>query len=215
MSVPTPPPSTPDQTATATTSRRKWHDSKPKLVIVALIAGALLGGMATSGGDTTSTSNDEPATASASSSPKTAGKAKPKAKTDGTVGVAVKNAGTEYTVTKARTSTTLGDPNVLGEKAEAGAVFVIVDLTLLNGKDETKTFSDTSAKLKAGGASYSTTDKALFALGDKGLLLKEIQPDLPTSGTLAFEVPAKRAKGSVLVIEDLFGDGEVKIDLGL
>ncbi len=46
-------------------------------------------------------------------------------------------------------------------------------------------------------------------------MLKDIQPDLTTKGKLAFELPPSKVSGSTLVIEDIFGDGEIKVDLGL
>lgn len=54
-----------------------------------------------------------------------------------------------------------------------------------------------------------------MAFADRSLLLKDIQPDLTTKGTLAFELPPNKVSGSTLVIEDLFGDGEIKVELGL
>jgi hypothetical protein len=54
-----------------------------------------------------------------------------------------------------------------------------------------------------------------MSFGDKGLVMKDIQPDLTTRGKLAFELPPSKVSGSTLVIEDLFGRGEVKVDLGL
>ncbi len=53
-----------------------------------------------------------------------------------------------------------------------------------------------------------------MAFGDESLMLKDIQPDLTTAGKLAFELPPSNVAGSTLVIEDLFGSGEIKVDLG-
>jgi len=44
-------------------------------------------------------------------------------------------------------------------------------------------------------------------------LLKDIQPDLTTKGTLAFELPRNKVSGSTLVIEDIFGDGKIKVSV--
>ena len=72
------------------------------------------------------------------------------------VGQTVTNAGTTYKVTTATTTKEIGDPDLLGERADG--VFVVVDLQLTNNKDETKTFMDSSAKLKTSdGKEYETS----------------------------------------------------------
>jgi hypothetical protein len=130
------------------------------------------------------------------------------------VGQAVTNAGTTYKVTSVKTTRTIGDPDFLGERADG--VFVIVNLRLTNNKDETKTFLDSTAKLKTSdGKEYGTSSKAVLAFGDDSLMLKQIQPDLTTHGKLAFEIPPRKVSNSTLVIEDLWGSGEIKVDLGL
>ena len=55
----------------------------------------------------------------------------------------------------------------------------------------------------------------MLAFGDDSLMLKDIQPDLPTDGKLAFEIPPSKVGDSTLVIEDLWGSGAIKVDLGL
>ena len=144
-------------------------------------------------------------------------KGKPKAKSNGksgTVGQPLTNAGTTYKVTNARATKTIGDPDMFGERADG--MFVVVTLQLTNNKDETKTFSDTSAKIKTSdGNEYETSSDAVFAFGDDSLLLKDIQPDLTARGKIAFELPPSKVSGSTLVIEDIFGSGEIKVDLGL
>ena len=77
------------------------------------------------------------------------------------VGQAVTNAGTTYKVTNVKTTKQIGDPDLLGERADG--TFVIVNLQLTNNKDETKTFMDTNAKIKTSdGKEYETSDKALW-----------------------------------------------------
>jgi hypothetical protein len=74
---------------------------------------------------------------------------------------------------------------------------------------------DNSVKLKASnGKEYETSDKAIMAFGDDSLMMKDIQPDLTTRGRVAFEVPPSKVAGSTLVISDLWGSGEIKVDLG-
>jgi hypothetical protein len=132
----------------------------------------------------------------------------------GKVGEAVTNAGTTYEVTHVNATDTIGDPDLLGARADG--TFVVVNLQLTNNKNETKTFLDSSAKIQTSdGKTYETSDKAVMAFGDDSLMLKDIQPDLTTSGKIAFELPPTKVGGSTLVIEDLFGRGDVKVDLGL
>lgn len=135
--------------------------------------------------------------------------------TSGAVGQALTNAGTTYKVTDVKTASTLGDPALGGAKADG--IFVVVSLELTNNKSETKTFSDGSAKIvSADGKEYSTSSNAILALGaGESLLLKEIQPSLTTRGKLVFDVPPSKLSRATLVIQDLFGDGEIKVNLGL
>jgi len=134
--------------------------------------------------------------------------------TSGAVGEALTNAGTTYKVTSARTATQIGDPELGGAKADG--TFVVVNLELTNNKDETKTFMESSAKVvTSDGNSYETSDKTVLAFADESLLLKDIQPDLTARGKLAFDLPESKVSGANLVIEDLFGDGEITVDLGL
>jgi hypothetical protein len=166
----------------------------------------------TSSGSASSGSNDN-ATSTAKPKAKAKAKAKPNGKS-GTVGQALTNAGTTYKVTSARATKTIGDPDLFGARADG--MFVVVTLQLTNNKDETKTFSDSSAKIKTSdGKEYETSDKAVLSFGDDSLLLKDIQPDLTARGKVAFELPPNKVSGSTLVIEDLFGSGEIKVDLGL
>ncbi len=89
-------------------------------------------------------------------------------------------------------------------------------MDILRNVPDLKTFTDANAKIKTSdGKEYGTSDKAVLAFGDKSLLLKDIQPDLTTKGKLAFALPPNKVSGSTLVIEDIFGDGKIKVDLGL
>lgn len=185
-------------------SQRPWYKKKRFAIPLGLIVLSIVasGG---SGGDESAT-NDSAGTGGESASKSDDGKS-------GKVGQALVNAGTTYTVTNVETTDAIGDPDMLGARADG--VFVIVSLELTNTKDETKTFLDSSAKIvTADGKAYQTSDKALLSFGDESLMLKDIQPDLTTSGKLAFELPPNKVSGSTLVVEDLFGSGEIKVDLG-
>jgi hypothetical protein len=192
---------------------KPWYKKKRVIIPAGLVAFAIAVTAASPKSDTASsaaTTSKTSASATGKADHK-AGKADDKA---GKVGKALTNAGTTYKVTKVNTTETIGDPDLLGARADG--TFVVVSLNLTNNKDETKTFMDSSAKLQtADGKSYETSDKAVMAFGDDSLLLKDIQPDLTTRGKLAFDVPPSKLHGSKLVIEDLWGSGEVNVDLGL
>jgi Domain of unknown function (DUF4352) len=208
---------------------RPWYKKKRVLVPAGIVALAIVGSNASSqnsGSDVTSgTAKAAESTATNVKSDTTATKSDTKAAKSDTkaagsgdevakVGQAVTNAGTTYKVTDVNTAKEIGDPDLLGARADG--TFVIVDLQLTNNKDETKTFMDSNAKIEASdGTEYETSDKAIMSFGDESLMLKDIQPDLTTQGKVAFEVPPNKASGSTLVIEDLWGSGEIKVDLGL
>ncbi|GAA2080021.1 hypothetical protein GCM10009821_20390 [Aeromicrobium halocynthiae] len=132
------------------------------------------------------------------------------------VGEAVELEGTRYVVESVRTSPTVGSEFF---EEQANGIYVIVDLTIENLKDETKVFSDTAAVFRANNdKSYSTDSDGTFAaLGDDGepLIFEEMQPDLPKTGLLVFDVPESVVAGGLLEVSDLFGRGEAFIDLGL
>lgn len=127
------------------------------------------------------------------------------------VGQTVSLEGTHYTVTGASTQSNIGGQ--FGQNADGK--FVVVDLTIENKKDETKTFMDSAATFVAkDGTKYSGSDAAIY-LGDASLFLRDMQPDLATKGKLVFDVPPAKVAGGVLLVEDLFGRGEAHINLGL
>lgn len=132
------------------------------------------------------------------------------------VGQTVELEGTRYTVKSAKTAKTVG-----GEffQEKANGVYVIVSLTIENTKDESKVFWDEAAKFVAKDDTSYTTDSdatiAGTADGEEALFLTEMHPDLPVSGRLIFDVPQGKAKGGVLEVGDLFGNGEAYINLGL
>jgi hypothetical protein len=181
-------------------AQRPWYKKKRFLFPLGLVLLVVVVSAGSSGGD--------------SDSSDTTGEASGGDGTSGNVGQALTNAGTTYMVTKVRTTDTIGDPDLGGARADG--MFVVVSLELTNNKDETKTFLDNNAKIESSdGKEYETSDKTVLSFGDESLLLKDIQPDLTTRGKLAFELPPNKVSGSTLVIEDLFGSGDVRVDLGL
>jgi Domain of unknown function (DUF4352) len=199
---------------------RPWWKKKRFIIPLGLVTLSILGSAAGSsdtgnnaGGDSAGSDTANVSGASTSTKRDKPAKSHSDGKS-GSVGQSLTNAGTTYKVTSVRTADKIGDPDLLGARADG--TFVIVSLNLTNNKDETKTFTDSSAKLKTSdGKEYETSDKAVLSFGDESLLLKDIQPDLTTRGKLAFDVPSSKLSGSKLVVEDLFGSGEIKVDLGL
>jgi hypothetical protein len=132
------------------------------------------------------------------------------------VGEPVELEGTRYTVESVKTSKSVGDEFF---SEEAGGVYVIVRLTIENTKDETKTFSDSAAKfVGSNDKKYSTDNDGTFAAigdGNDTLIFEDMQPDVPKTGLLVFDVPEAAVKGGQLEVSDLFGRGEAYVDLGL
>ena len=127
------------------------------------------------------------------------------AKAVGQMNEPVSLSGTQYTVKAVQTTKEQG-----AGLWKADGIYLVVTIEILNTKQETKTFTESMAKFVASdGTRYETAQ----VLTDKSLLLKDMQPDLPTTGVLVFDVPPAKATGGKLTIEDLFGDGHVEIPL--
>lgn len=189
-------------------AQRPWYRKKRWIVSLGLLLVIVAASAGSSGGGGDSSSE------SASNGGGSGGESTQEERTSGRVGQALTNAGTTYQVTNVDTTKTIGDPDLGGARADGQ--FVVVSLRLTNNKDETKTFTQANAKIETSdGNQYETSDKTTLAFGDEGLLLKDIQPDLTTRGKLAFELPPSKVSGSTLVIEDIFGDGSVRVNLGL
>jgi hypothetical protein len=197
-------------------AQRPWYKKKRFIIPIALVVLIAIGVAAGGGTDTEGpkvVGGDTSAEGDASSgedSNKAGSKGNPLA-----VGDTVELEGTQYTVESAKRAQTVG-PEFLEETANG--VYVIVELTIENKKDETKTFSEEAAKfISSNGKSYSTdTDGTIAAAGNgEPLFLADMQPDVPETGLLVYDVPNGKAKGGLLEVSDLFGGGEAYIDLGL
>lgn len=218
MTEPTPgfePPANPKAAAKAAKAyakaSRKWYQKKRwwalavVVVIIVIIAASNGGG------------SDGPKKVDSAGSTAKGGSSKSGGGSAGTkdnpikVGETVELAGTRYTVKKVSTASKVGGE--FGTKADG--VFVVVTLTIENMKNETKTFSDSAAKLiAADGTQYSTDDDgSIYA--DKPLILEDMQPQLPKTGVLVFDVPPAKAAGATLKVSDLFGEGDAYVNLGL
>jgi hypothetical protein len=202
---------------------RPWYKKKRWIGLIAIIALFVIIS-ATSGSDTggpeqvgASTSSSNEAGSSSDEKAGSSGADKAGSKSNPIkVGETVKLEGTQYTVKGAKRSPTVGS-QFLEEKANG--VFVVVKLTIENKKDETKTFLDESTKfISTEDKKYSTDSEGTVASlgeGDESFIFMDMQPDVPESGILVYDVPVGKAKGGLLEVSDLFGGGEAYIDLGL
>lgn len=129
------------------------------------------------------------------------------------VGQTLQLAGTRYTVRNATTAKSIGG----SFGAKASGVYVVVTLTIENVKNETKTFLDSSTKFVTadGSLTYSPDDNGNIYNGSNALILQDMQPQLPTTGQIVFDVPPPKVRGGVLEVSDLFGGGSAYIKLGL
>ena len=201
---------------------RPWYKKKRWITLIVFVA--LIGIVSVTGGSdtggpeqvsgSTSVSDD---TSSASDDSGSAGKDKAGSKSNPIkVGETVKLEGTQYTVKSAKRKSTVGG-QFFNEKANG--VFVVVKLKVENKKDETKTFSDGATKfISTDDKKYSTDSEGTMASageGDESFILMDMQPDVPETGILVYDVPNGKAKGGLLEVSDLFGRGEAYIDLGL
>jgi hypothetical protein len=127
--------------------------------------------------------------------------------TEGSVGETVELAGTRYTVQDVSTAQRIGNEH-FGDDADG--TFIIVDLEIVNTQSETKTFDQSMTKfLAADDTSYNPAQ--IFS--EDTLFLQDMQPDLPTSGRIVFDVPPAKVDGGMLEISDLWGRGAVRVQL--
>ncbi|MGJ9414140.1 DUF4352 domain-containing protein [Aeromicrobium sp. CF4.19] len=194
-----------------TKAKRPWYKKKriiiPVVLVVLAVGGAAMGGS----GDTSGGSAGGGSEGGGSEEETVGAKDAPIA-----IGETVELEGTSYTVESAEATKTVGSEFF---EETAGGTYVVVELTIQNLKDDTRTFSDTAATLVGGNdKSYSTDSDGTFAaIGDDGepLIFEDMQPDVAKTGLLVYDLPEDAAAGSLLEVSDLFGGGEAYIDLAL
>lgn len=97
-----------------------------------------------------------------------------------------------YTIEQPETTTELG-PNIASTEAGSGAVFVVVDYTVENLTNETKTALSADFELRDyQGRQFRSSSEAQTALtmsDDTDFILSELQPGLARDLTTAFQVP--------------------------
>jgi hypothetical protein len=200
---------------------RPWYRKKRWITLIVFVAligiVSVTGGSDTGGPEQVSGSTSLSDDTSASDDNGSTNKAKAGSKSNPIqIGETVKLEGTQYTVKSAKRTSTVGG-QFFNEKANG--VFVVVKLTVENKKDETKTFFDEATKfISTNDKKYSTDSDGTIASageGDESFILMDMQPDVPETGILVYDVPNGKAKGGLLEVRDLFGGGEAYIDLGL
>ena len=188
---------------------RPWYKKKRFMIPLVIVVLGIIG-TAASGGSSSSDGPQKVADSKGSSSTgsDTSGsRAKPV-----NVGDTVKLEGTKYTVRSAKTASNVGDQF---STTKANGVYVVVELTIENTKNSTKQFSSGAATFIASNKkNYNTDDDGSFGV-ENPLIFEDMQPDVPKTGTLVFDVPRGKTKGGLLKVSDLFGRGDAYINLGL
>jgi hypothetical protein len=91
--------------------------------------------------------------------------------------------------------------------------YLIVHLSVNNGKGESVTLNDDMVKLEVNGDEYSADnsgDTALDLSGAKTFLLKDLGPHVTTSGSVAFDVPPRVLREAPQVCFHEIGFGSSK-----
>jgi Domain of unknown function (DUF4352) len=129
-----------------------------------------------------------------------------------TAGRTVSHHGTRYSITKVRTARSIGDGFLGGH---ARGVYVIVNVTLTDLKNDPATIMASNLNLTTHGRSYDVTDD-MFGVYHNGLdLLERIQPGLPDPVVLVYDVPRSSLHGAKLQINDLWSGDKAYLSLGL
>lgn len=115
-----------------------------------------------------------------------------------------------YTVTGVKTATSLGDQYF---NTVADGVFLIIDMKIENLGKESKTIGSSYMKIiDSQGREFDSDDDAWAHL-ENNILIKQIQPGLPTSGQVVFDVPPGEIF-NLQVSGSLWGGDEQLIVLG-
>ncbi|MEM3390675.1 MAG: DUF4352 domain-containing protein [Nitrososphaeria archaeon] len=98
--------------------------------------------------------------------------------------------------------------------AKADGVYVIVSLTIENVGKETVTVDSEMLKIEdEQGRTYSANDDATVFL-DRGLIVRQFQPNIPSRADIAFDVPKNIGRISLRVYSDKNSKEYKLIDLG-
>ncbi|MDZ5711610.1 DUF4352 domain-containing protein [Jeotgalibacillus haloalkalitolerans] len=96
--------------------------------------------------------------------------------------------GVEFTINSVSTATEVGD-EFLG--ATAKGEYLILDVTVMNNKNEAITTDSSFFKLLANDATYEADSEAsIYANTDNNFFLEEVNPGLSNTGLVVFDAPA-------------------------
>jgi hypothetical protein len=193
--------------------KRLGRPGKIAVIVVAVLVGlVILGALVPSESDTGKEASPPPPAAQPAADDPLPPPPSPKEQILG-VGVRLSLEGTSYTVTAATTAQAVG-----GEftREEADGIFVVVNLTLTNEKDDPRTILADAVRIIGGnGSEYTVDTEACISVENSFCLLEEIQPDLPKKLVAVYDIPPSAVSGAKLQASDLFSDEKGEINLGL
>jgi len=101
----------------------------------------------------------------------------------------------DFTVTKVSETNVIQSNNQFQPDAKTDGKFVLVDITVKNGKKNALSVIESFFKIKANGAEYKPSTNSdvsiIMSMKNKdGFFYKEINPGLSNKGTVVFELPA-------------------------
>lgn len=179
-------------------AQRPWYKKKRFIVLLGLVV-VSIAAVAVSGGEQSSDESGSdvasPASPGATASTEPNGSActtrateecTPRVKLGGSVRVDALT----WKVTSVRTTGALGDPDLLGAKADGR--FVVVSLSVHSDRDESATLTDNAFQLEVGGNTYDTDSDGTIAAvgsGEQPFFLEDIGPDADVKGKVVFDVP--------------------------
>lgn len=115
-----------------------------------------------------------------------------------------------YIVTGMKTATSVGSAD-FGAKPDG--IFMIIDMKIENLGKESKTIDSSYMKLIDSQGREFDTDNEAWAYLENNIFLKQVQPGLPTSGQVVFDVP-KGETFSLRVSGSFWGGDEQLIAVG-
>jgi hypothetical protein len=120
--------------------------------------------------------------------------------------------GTTYQVNSVKVTRTIGS-GYFQERADG--TFIVLNVTMTNTKSKSSTILDSNLTVRVrSGDEYDISDKAL-GIKNAFLLLENLQPKLPKTFLLIFDVPRTGVRGATLRINDSYTDDKATIRLGL
>ena len=115
-----------------------------------------------------------------------------------------------YKVTNSSTTSRVGN-ELIGKNADG--IFIMIDLEMQNNGQQSITILDSSFKLMDSKGREFSPDNSAWVYLPNNILLKQLQPNLPTKGQLIFDVPTN-PESYTLEIGDVLGTVKQYITIG-